>query len=64
MRIAGALASHRTLAAKIKRAERVDLTRVLNADNHAELSLHGRIRQRGLHSPQIQGSASILVDIR
>ena len=52
-----AFARHRALAADVERLERVDLSRVRDADAHAELLLHARIRNRRLHAPELERQA-------
>ncbi len=63
VRVARARAAHRSLAAQVQRAQRVDLTRVGDTRDHAVLRLHGGVRQGGLHPPQVERHAAIPVEV-
>ena len=59
-----AAAGYRALASDIERSERIHLSGIRNAHDHAELLLHARIRRRRFHAAIFQGWPLVLVEIR
>ena len=62
--IAPGFAGHGALAANVQRLDRIDAAGVRNADAHAPLLLHARIRHRRLHAPVLDGQTCVLIQIR
>ena len=54
-----AFAGDGAFAADVERLERVQLARIRDADAHAELLLHARIRDRRLHAAELEGQARV-----
>src|SRR5262249_30284734 len=51
------------LAANIQGFERVELPRLGNADAHAELQLHARVRNGRLHATQLEWWSGVLIEV-
>ena len=64
MRVELALAGDGALAADIDGLQRIQLARVRNADAHAELLLHARIRDRRLHAAEVDRQPVVFVEVR
>ena len=61
--VAIAFAGDGAFAAKIERAQRVELTGVGHADGHAVLLLHGGIGCGGLHPAELNWRSGVLIEI-
>ena len=57
------LAGDGALAANVQRLERIELSRIGNADSPAVLQLHARIGDRRDHLPKIERQALVLIEV-
>ena len=63
MCIEGAFAGDRSLAADVQRLERIELPRLRDADAHAHLRHHARIRYRAFHPAVVERLATVLFEV-
>jgi hypothetical protein len=59
-----AATGHRALAADVERGERIELTDVRLADDHAVLLMHGRIGSGRFHAAEFERRPFVFVEIR